>query len=99
MPESLQNFIDVIKDYGAAIISAIGVGGIGAIAGVIVKIKQSMDKTKETMSAALKKKDDVIEQNQVQVNSVIEQNKQLLEKIDTLTNDVYRLESEVRDKK
>ena len=91
-----MDILQVIKDYGAAIISTISVGGIAAAVGVIIKIKGAIDKTRETMQAAIAKKDKVIDESNVQLQSVVEQNKQLVGKIDELTQDVYKLESEVR---
>lgn len=95
----MSDILQVIKDYGAAIISTLSVGGIAGVVAIIAKIKKAFDDTKEKMNAALAKKDKALEESNAQVTAVIEQNKQLLGKIDDLTNDVYRLEGEVNNVK
>lgn len=91
----MEEFLQIIKDYGSAIISTVSAGGIAAVAGVIIKIKKSFDETK----AKLNKKDELLAKSNSEVASVVEQNKQLLSKIDELTNDVYKLESKVNNVK
>ena len=88
----IQSILDAIKDYGAAIISTISVGGVAAVATVVVKVKQAIDKTKETMDKVTKQKEETSAELQTAVNLVKEQNKQ----IEDLKNDVYKLEGEVR---
>ena len=88
----MDEFIQLLKDYGAAIISAISVGGVATIGAVIVKIKGIIDKVKDSTNKLAKQKEDTASE----VNAVVEQNKQLLAKIDTLTDDVERLNSEVK---
>lgn len=91
MPESVQEILNVIKDYGAAIISTISVGGIAAVAAVIVKVKSAIDKTKESMSAVLKKKDESEKALSNKYNETISLIKQQNEKIDTLTSEIDRI--------
>lgn len=91
----MEEFIQIIKDYGAAIISAISVGGVTAIGAVIVKIKGIMDKVKDSTNKIAKQK----EETSVELQSVIDQNKQLMDKIGDLTNDVQRLNTEVKNVK
>lgn len=88
----IQTVLDTIKDYGAAIISTISVGGVAAVAGVVIKVKQAIDKTKEAMDKVTKQKEETSAELQSAVALVKEQNKQ----IESLKNDVYRLEGEVR---
>ena len=95
----IQNFLDVIKDYGAAIIGTISVGGVAAIGTVIAKIYKAFTTLKEKTDAALSKKDKALEESTSQLQAVVDQNKQLISKINTLTDDVYKLESEVKDVK
>lgn len=86
-----MDILQVIKDYGAAIISTISVGGIAAAVGVIIKIKGAIEKFKETTQNALKKKDEA----QAELNnryaelttSIQDQNK----KLDTLTEEISRV--------
>ena len=91
-----QTVLTSIKDYGAAIIATVGVGGIATATGIIVKIKKSFEETKAAMQKALNKKDEALNGSTAALQNVAQQNKALLNKIDDLTNDVYRLESEVR---
>ena len=51
------------------------------------------------MNKALAKKDEALAESTNQINGVIEQNKALLNKIDVLTNDVYKLEGEIKSVK
>lgn len=88
----IQSILDAIKDYGAAIISTISVGGVAAVATVVIKVKQAIDKTKEAMDKVTKQKEETSAELQSAVNLVKEQNQQ----IESLKNDVYRLEGEVR---
>lgn len=94
-----QSVLDAIKDYGAAIISTVSVGGIATATAIIVKIKKVFDDTKSAMNKALAKKDEALAESTNQINGVIEQNKALLNKIDVLTNDVYKLEGEIKSVK
>lgn len=63
----VQTIIDAIKDYGAAIISTLSVGGIAGIAVFIAKIKETFNATKETMDKVLAKKDNVIDSTKSQL--------------------------------
>ena len=93
----MEEFIQIIKDYGAAIISAISVGGVATIGVIITKVYKAFNSLKEKTNSLLAKKDKALEESSTEVKTVVEQNKQLLGKIDDLTNDVYKLKSEVRD--
>ena len=53
----IQSILDAIKDYGGAIISTISVGGVAGVAGIIAKVKSSIDKTKEQMNTIIEKKE------------------------------------------
>lgn len=88
----MEEFIQIIKDYGAAIISAISVGGVATIGAIVLKVKGIIDNVKESTNKLAKQKEEAASE----VNAVVEQNKQLLAKIDTLTDDVQRLNSEVK---
>lgn len=57
----MEEFLQVIKDYGAAIISAVSVGGVAAIASVVIKVKKIIDRVKEKMNGALKQRDDAMD--------------------------------------
>ena len=95
----IQNFLDAIKDYGAAIIGTISVGGVATIGAVIAKIYKAFNALKEKTDAALSKKDEALSGTTTQLQAVVDQNKQLISKINTLTDDVYKLESKVKDVK
>ena len=95
----IQAFLDAIKNYGAAIISTISAAGIAGCAAVIVKIKSVIGEIKKDNKAALEKKDEVIESSKQELKTVAEQNKALINKIDTLTNDIYKLEGDVKSVK
>ena len=87
----IQNFLQVIKDYGAAIISTISVGGVAAVVAVIVKIKKAFDETKAKMTAIMAKKDEseaALSNRYAELQTTIaDQNK----KLDTLTEEVSRV--------
>lgn len=91
----MEEIIQIIKDYGAAIISTISVGGVAAIGAVVIKVKNIIDSVKENTAKITKQK----EQTTSEVQSVVDQNKQLISKINVLTDDIQRLESEVKDVK
>lgn len=87
----MEEFIQVIKDYGSAIISTIGIGGIASAIGIIVKIKKSFDDTKAKMNKVLEKKEEsekaITERYSELQTTIADQNK----KLDTLTEEVSRV--------
>lgn len=87
----IQEILQGIKDYGAAIISTISVGGVAAIVAVIAKIKKAFDETKEAMQKTLAKKDeaqDALTNRYSELTTMMQdQNK----KLDTLTEEVSRV--------
>ena len=87
----MQDILEIIKDYGAAIISTLSVGGIAAIAGVIVKVKKAISDTKEAMSSVIKKKDESEKQLQNKYEETLSVIKQQNEKIDTLTSEINKI--------
>ena len=94
-----QPVLEAIKGYGALVLTTISTAGIGGCIAVIVKIKGIIAKIKEDNKAALAKKDEVIESSKKELQLVAEQNKALISKIDTLTNDIYKLEGDVKSVK
>lgn len=82
----MEEFIQVIKDYGAAVISFVSVGGVAAVAGVIIKVKKAIDAVKDKISAVTKERDDA-------VNEV----KEVGKKYDALQSDMKVLISEMQD--
>lgn len=94
MPEQLQEFINIIKDYGAAFISTLSVGGIAAVTGIIAKVKSGIDKTKETMNAVLAKKDEESSQMKDQYNSLLSTIKEQNKKIDGLTTEISKIKKD-----
>lgn len=87
----MDEFINLIKDYGAAIISAISVGGVATIGAIIVKIKGLIDKVKDSTAKLAKQKEEsetAMANRYAELNSTIKlQN----EKIDTLTEEISRV--------
>ena len=87
----IQEILQGIKDYGAAIISTISVGGVAAVVAVIAKIKKAFDETKEAMQKTLAKKDeaqDALTNRYAELTTMMQdQNK----KLDTLTEEVSRV--------
>ena len=87
----MEEFIQIIKDYGAAIISTISVGGVAAIGAIIVKVKGAIDKIKESTNKITKQKEEseeALKARYAELNSTIKlQN----EKIDTLTEEISRV--------
>ena len=89
--EGLQAFIDAIKDYGAAAISTISVGGIATVAGIIAKIKNSIDSTKKSMDEVLAKKDDESAKMATRYNELVRTIETQNAKIDTLTSEINKI--------
>lgn len=87
----LQAIIDAIKDYGAATISTISVGGISAVAVVIAKIKNSIDSTKKSMEEVLEKKDDESDKMAARYNELVRTVETQNAKIDTLTSEINKI--------
>ena len=87
----LQAIIDAIKDYGAATISTISVGGISAVAVVIAKIKNSIDSTKKSMEAVLAKKDAESDKMAARYNELVRTVETQNAKIDTLTSEINKI--------
>lgn len=91
MPENIQNLLEIIKDYGAAIISTISVGGVAAVVAVVIKIKQGVEKAKEAISSINKKKDEseeALAKRYEELNTTIhDQN----DKLDALREDITRI--------
>ena len=87
----MEEFIQIIKDYGAAIISAISVGGVATIGAIILKVKGIIDKVKESTNKIAKQKEEsetALANRYAEMTSMIKlQN----EKIDTLTEEVSRV--------
>ena len=90
--EQFQKIIEVIKDYGAALISTISVGGVAAVAGIIAKVKAGIDKTKEQMNQLITKKEESSQDMNNKYSALIDtiQNQNL--KIDELTKKIDRIE-------
>ncbi len=87
----MEEFIQIIKDYGAAIISAISVGGVATIGAIILKVKGVIDKVKDSTNKIAKQKEEsetALANRYAEMTSMIKlQN----EKIDTLTEEVSRV--------
>jgi septal ring factor EnvC (AmiA/AmiB activator) len=87
----IQNILNAIKDYGAAIISTISVGGVAAAVGIIVKIKKAFDDTKEKMNKALAKKEEAEGKLTERYSELTTMIKDQNTKLDTLTEEVSRV--------
>ena len=90
--EQLQKIVELIKDYGAALISTISVGGVAAVAGIIAKVKAGIDKTKEQINQLITKKEESSQDMNNKYSALIDtiQNQNL--KIDELTKKIDRIE-------
>lgn len=90
--EQLQKIVELIKDYGAALISTVSVGGVAAVAGIIAKVKAGIDKTKEQMNQLISKKEESSQDMNNKYSALIDtiQNQNL--KIDELTKKIDRIE-------
>lgn len=87
----MEEFIQIIKDYGAVVlgtISTLGVAGIGAI---VVKVKGIIDKVKESTSKVEKQKEEsesALKERYAELQTTIQdQNK----KLDVLTEELSRV--------
>jgi len=87
----IQPVLDAIKDYGAAIISTISVGGVAAVAGVIIKIKKGIDEAKNKIAEVNAKKEEsekALTDRYAELTTII---KDQNNKIETLTEEVSRV--------
>lgn len=87
----MEEFIQIIKDYGApilAFISTLGVAGVGTI---VLKVKQVIDKVKESTSKVEKQKEEsesALKERYAELQTTIQdQNK----KLDVLTEEISRV--------
>ena len=87
----IQAILDAIKDYGAAIISSISVGGVAALVAVVIKVKQGIDKTKEAMNSVLKKKDETEAELNKRYSELDSTIKVQNEKLDALREDITKI--------
>lgn len=90
----MDEFVQLIKDYGAAIISTLSVGGIGAVAGIIAKVKSSIDSTKTKMNEVLEKKDNESNEMKNQYQSLVTQISTQQQSIEKLTQEVSKIHHE-----
>lgn len=87
----IQPFLNAIKDYGAAIISTISVGGVAGAVAVIVKVKKAIDDTKDKVAKMNEKKaesETALANRYAELTTII---KDQNAKIDTLTEEVSRV--------
>lgn len=87
----MEEFIQIIKDYGAAIISAISVGGVATIGAIILKVKGIIDKVKESTNKIAKQKEESETALANRYKEMTETIKLQNEKIDTLTEEISRV--------
>ena len=87
----MEEFIQIIKDYGAAIISTISVGGVAGAVAIVAKIKKAIDDTKNKVAEMNKKKEEsenALANRYAELQTTIaDQNK----KLDTLTEEISRV--------
>lgn len=84
----LDKALQIVKDYGSAIISTISVGGIAAVAGVIGKVKSGIDKTKDLINKKEAEQSELKTKYEAAIAKIQEQNA----KIDRLTDAVEKIE-------
>ena len=90
----MEEFIQFVKDYAPSIISTISVGGIGAIAGIIAKVKNGIDSTKNKMNEVLARKDNESNEMKNQYQSLMTTINEQQKKIDKLTQEVSKIHHE-----
>ncbi len=88
----MEEFINLIKDYGAVVFGFISSLGIGGAIAAVMKVKELMNNVKKTTDKALATKEKASSELDTAVALVKEQNKQ----IEMLTNDVNKLKGEIR---
>ena len=88
----MEEFINLVKDYGAVAFGFISSLGIGGAIAAVIKVKEVLNKVKETTNKALATKEKASSELDTAVALVKEQNKQ----IEMLSNDVNKLKGEIR---
>lgn len=88
----IQPILDAIKDYGGAIISTISVGGVAGVAGIIAKVKSSIDKTKEQMNTIIEKKEASTKDIDTKYSALIDSMEAQNKKIEELTKQISKIE-------
>lgn len=92
MPEQIQAILEVIKDYGAALVSTIAAGGLAGIASIVMKIKDSVAKSKDDVASLVNKEAKTTTEIKEQLALSIQQTNDLQAKLDKLTKKIDKLE-------
>ena len=87
----MEEFIQIIKDYGAVVLGTISTLGVAGVVAVVVKIKQVIDKIKESTSKVEKQKEEsesALKERYAELQTTIQdQNK----KLDVVTEELSRV--------
>lgn len=91
MPEQLQQVFEVIKDYGAAMISTIAAGGLAGIASIIKSIKNSVNTNKDEVKNLVNNEAKSTKEIKEQLLVSSRENAELKAKIDDLIDEINKI--------
>lgn len=91
MPEQLQQVFEVIKDYGAAMISTIAAGGLAGIASIIKSIKNSVNVNKDEVKNLVNNEAKSTKEIKEQLLVSSRENAELKAKIDDLIDEINKI--------
>ena len=94
MPEQLQQVFEVIKDYGAAMISTIAAGGLAGIASIIKSIKNSVNANKDEVKNLVNNEAKSTKEIKEQLLVSSRENAELKAKIDDLIDEINKIKKE-----
>lgn len=91
MPEQLQQIFEVIKDYGAAMISTIAAGGLAGIVSIIKSIKNSVNANKDEVKNLVNNEAKSTKEIKEQLLVSSRENAELKAKIDDLIDEINKI--------
>ena len=91
MPEQLQQVFEVIKDYGAAMISTIAAGRLAGIASIIKSIKNSVNANKDEVKNLVNNEAKSTKEIKEQLLVSSRENAELKAKIDDLIDEINKI--------
>jgi len=87
----MEEFIEIVKNYGAVILGFISTLGVAGVATIVLKAKQVIEKVKESTSKVEKQKEEsesALKERYAELQTTIQdQNK----KLDVLTEEISRV--------
>ena len=94
----MEEFIQIIKDYGSTILGSISLAGVASAVAVVVKVKKAIDDTKDKVAKMNDKKaesEKALTDRYTELQTTIsDQNK----KLDTLTEEISRVKGNRNNK-